>query len=233
MTESVRPDGRDDPVVSHEYRALARYLGAAPGAFELDLAIGSAPREIARRVLGEAGVDTRSGSRPYAVLAAFTTRPQKHWVESSWSDLARRLAARGFTPVLLGGPGDIPAAARIAAGEPALVNLAGRLKLDESAAAISEAALLVGVDTALTHMGIALRVPTVALFGSTTPYLHGTDGRTRVLHDHLPCSPCNRRPTCDGRFDCMRQLDVPRVLEATRQVIDAVPASKTQQPASR
>ncbi|HET8871796.1 MAG TPA: glycosyltransferase family 9 protein, partial [Aquabacterium sp.] len=86
------------------------------------------------------------------------------------------------------------------------------LKLDESVALISMCQQLIGVDTGLTHMGTALRLPTVALFGSTRPYLSSGTPTTQVMYDALPCSPCRRRPTCDGRFDCMKQLTVNRVL---------------------
>mgnify|MGYP000098901482 CR=1 FL=1 len=83
-------------------------------------------------------------------------------------------------------------------------------------AAIARAGLLIGVDTGLTHMGTALRVPTVALFGSTRPYLDALTTRTAVLYEALPCSPCRRHPTCHGAFDCMRQWSVDRVLAQAR-----------------
>jgi len=210
MHESVSCAEPDAPAeIGYEYRELARYLGAKPKAFKLDLAVGASPRTQAQRALAEAGV-----SGPYAVLAPFTTRPQKHWIESRWAELAAGLIAQGLTPVMLGGPADAEAAARIASGHGQIRNLVGQLKLDESVAAIADAALLIGVDTGLTHMGIALQVPTLTLFGSTAPYLRGPDARTRVLYDRLPCSPCHRNPTCHGRFDCMRGFEVPRVLAA-------------------
>ena len=210
MHETVQPAVDAAPLIGHEYRALARYLGAADADFKLDLAIGGAARQRARQALDQACV-----RGPYAVLAAFTTRPQKHWLESYWAELADGLLQQGLTPVLLGGPGDRQAAERIGALNPRIVSLVGRLELDESVAAIAGSALVVGVDTGLTHMGIALDIPTVALFGSTAPYLHGGHSRSVVLYDRLPCSPCHRNPSCNGRFDCMRQLDVARVLSAT------------------
>jgi heptosyltransferase-1 len=137
----------------------------------------------------EAGI----AGRPVAILAPFTTRPQKHWVEERWptgrSALGRRLPARD--PGRAGRPGR---AERIASQEPRIVNLTGRLKLDETVAAIAQGQLLIGVDTGLTHMGIALGLPTVALFGSTAPYLHAGTRRVRVLYKALPCSPCHRPP---------------------------------------
>jgi heptosyltransferase-1 len=151
-------------------------------------------------------------------LCPFTTRPQKHWFEDRWIGLAHRLRDSGFTPVLLGGPADREAAARIAKGMPGIANLVGALKLDESVAAIADASVLIGVDTGLTHIGSALGVPTVALFGSTCPYVDPVAPRGVVLYEKLACSPCRRNPTCNGRFDCMRALEVERVMSEALRV---------------
>ncbi|WP_374428815.1 glycosyltransferase family 9 protein [Ideonella dechloratans] len=212
--DCVRPAIPPGPerIISFEYRALAAAVGAMD--FQLDLAVGEAPRLRAAQILQEAGI----GARPVVILAPFTTRPQKHWVEERWPMLAAALWDAGYQPVILGGPGDRAAAERMASQEARLVNLAGRLKLDETVAAIAQAQLLIGVDTGLTHMGIALGLPTIALFGSTAPYLHAGTPRVQVLYKALPCSPCHRAPTCGGQFDCMKQISVAEVMTAAAQV---------------
>ena len=212
MTERVVP--RPDPLkpIATEYRALARHLGAT-GAYRMDLAVGEAPRAAAAIALAAAGV-----RGPYAVLCPYTTRPQKHWFDERWAALAQQLAANGLIPVLVGGPSDAALAPAIADHAPGLVNLVGRLKLDDTVAVIAGSALLIGVDTGLTHIGSALKVPTVALFGSTRPYLDARVPHTVVLYEALHCSPCRRHPTCDGRYDCMRAFDVNTVLRAVASV---------------
>lgn len=219
-TERLDPPKQGDPRIGAEYRALARHVGAADADYRLDLRFGDAVRAAARRALDEAGV-----TGPYAVLCPFTTRPQKHWFEDRWAELAQRLAADGLTPVLLGGPGDREAASRIHAAAPVALDLAGRLPLDVSVALIEGAALLVGVDTGLTHAGSAYRVPTIALFGSTRPYADPDAPRTVILYDALPCSPCRRNPTCGGRFDCMRAHTVERVHAQARTLLGLGPAA--------
>jgi heptosyltransferase-1 len=233
--EVVTPPPGADPVMGSEYRYLARYLGAPAGSFVHDLAVGQEPLARAQAALQAALQDALKeallhspavADRPLVILAPFTTRPQKHWVESNWSELADRLLSQGLQPVVLGGPADREAAQRIAAGRPGVLDFAGRLKLDESVALISKAQLLIGVDTGLTHMGSALRVPTVVLFGSTRPYREGPTPRTRILYDALPCSPCRRRPTCNGAFTCMTQLTVERVEEAAQGLLRSFPGGR-------
>jgi len=208
-----RPDPADR--MGSEYRQLAMHLGASDSSFQPDLAIGDRPRQEAQSLLALKGIQG-----PYVVLAPFTTRPQKHWFEDRWAELARRLMAHGLQVVMLGGPADQQASQRMAGLIPGLVDLTGLLPLDSSAAVVEGAALLIGVDTGLTHMGSALKRPTLALFGSTRPYLNGGTASTRVLHDALPCAPCRRHPTCDGRFDCMRDFTVDRVEHAALALLE-------------
>lgn len=216
--ERVEPPAGQDTRMGNEYRFLARYMGAADAAFIPDLALGTTASAQARERLTQAGA-----TGPFALLVPFTTRPQKHWVEANWAALAHALIADGLTPVMLGGPGDREAAARIHALAPALINLTGQLKLDESAAVVAQCRILIGVDTGLTHMGSALRRPTIALFGSTCPYTDSGSPDTRILYDALPCAPCRRRPTCGGRFDCMSGLTVNRVLQQIHGLIGTPP----------
>lgn len=218
--ERVQPPGGADVRIGAEYRFLSRYLGAADEHYRLDLAVGAGPLEQAWQALAERGVQGA-----YVVLCPFTTRPQKHWFEDHWVALAPGLLRLGLTPVILGGPDDQGAAERMVSQCPGLVNLAGRLRLDASVAAVSGASLLIGVDTGLTHMGSALAIPTLALFGSTRPYLDGGQPTTAVLYDQMDCSPCRRHPTCEGAFTCMRQFTVERVLLAAQALLDAKAAS--------
>ncbi|MFH1815410.1 MAG: glycosyltransferase family 9 protein [Pseudomonadota bacterium] len=217
MTRVV-PRGGDVARISSEYLHLAEQLELDTGDFMPALHV--APEADARAQALLAGCGLAPGR--YAVFAAFTTRPQKHWFEDAWQALAPQLAARtGLTPVLLGGPGDAQAAASIAAGAPGLINLVGRTKLPEAAALVRSAGLLVGVDTGLTHMGIAFSVPTVAIFGSTCPYTKTGRANARVIWLGMHCSPCRRRPTCGGAWTCLRDITPERVLQEVVKVRSA------------
>ncbi|WP_374335911.1 glycosyltransferase family 9 protein [Methyloversatilis sp.] len=217
MTRVV-PRGSDSARISSEYLHLAEQLELDTRDFLPTLHVPADADARAQALLAEHGL--RSGR--YAVFAVFTTRPQKHWFEDAWQALAQKLATQnGLTPVLLGGPADAGAAARIAAGAPGLVNLVGRTNLPEAAALVRGAGLLVGVDTGLTHMGIAFATPTVAIFGSTCPYTITGRTNARVIWLGLQCSPCRRRPTCGGAFTCLRDITPDRVLEEVARALAA------------
>ena len=196
-----------DKTFAAEYGYLAEALGLRAPQPALSLPAGSA---VAARAL----LDAHAVSGGYAVLAPFTTRPQKHWPEHSWATLARRLQAeRGLTPLLLGAAADRPAARRIA-GVSGAVDLTGHTDIGTAAALVATARQVVGVDTGLTHMGVAAGVPTVALFGSTCPYRSAPGRPLTVLTLDLPCSPCKRRPVCGGAYPCLSGIGVDDVMAA-------------------
>jgi heptosyltransferase-1 len=87
-------------------------------------------------------------------------------------------------------------------------------------------------------MGIAFNRPSVLLFGSTCPYTETGNANARVLYHPRPCSPCRRRPTCDGAFSCMRDIEVDEVISTlvelrARQHTEAVASDGVAQPMTR
>jgi heptosyltransferase-1 len=110
---------------------------------------------------------------PYAVLVHATSRRDKLWPEASWSALIEHFARTGMTVVLPWGDGEEAARSkRLAAGARCAL-VPERRALPPLAALLSGAAVVVGVDTGLTHLAAALGTPTVALFVATDPRLAG------------------------------------------------------------
>ncbi|MDB5969474.1 MAG: Heptosyltransferase [Hydrocarboniphaga sp.] len=209
--------GGDIRDIASEYRYLAQVLSGQP-APPPRLIVAGAARDAAVAALAEHGL--RPG---YVALCPFTTRPQKHWMEDYWPQLAGLLDGRQLA--IFGGPADAQAAARIGSAAPVpVVNLAGKTRLDQLPAYLQQAGVVIGVDTGLTHIGVAVQRPVVALFGSTCPYLQGAESPLTVLYDALACSPCKRHPTCDGRYDCLRGLTPLRVAAAARALLGSAAA---------
>jgi len=215
MTEVVPKGGRSERI-SSEYLYLAELMGLPTEGFLPRLYVHPGAEARALKVLAERGLQPGG----YALLAPFTTRPQKHWQEAGWRALAPALRQElGLPALMLGAAADAQAAAQIATPATGIVNLVGQTSLAEAVAVVKHAALVVGVDTGLTHMGIAFARPTVAIFGSTRPYLDAGRANARVIWLGLTCSPCRRRPTCHGAFTCLRDIGADRVLDEARRVM--------------
>lgn len=208
----------DRAKVSSEYLYLAQELGLETTEFRMEVPLSPEDRRFAREWLESEGLE-----EGYAVAIPFTTRPQKHWFEDRWARLLEGVEGElGLPSVVLGGPGDGEAFGRIAdESEASPRSLVGRTSLTQAAAVIQGASLVVGVDTGLTHMGIAFDRPTVTIFGSNIPYTEPPTDRARVLVHWLECSPCKGNPTCNGEYTCMRLIHPRDVLNAAREVMAA------------
>lgn len=108
-------------------------------------------------------------SKSYVALAPSSAFPLKRWPMDSWSQLISMFPNEKF--ILLGGPED-SFLKRLAEEYPnQVLNLAGKLSLLESAAAIQGSRTLVANDTGLLHVAEQLGCPTIALIGTGSFWL--------------------------------------------------------------
>ena len=142
----------------------------------------------------------------------------KIWPAPRVAALVQLLRGRGFVPVLLGGPRERALAREVNCGS---LDTTGN-SVGEALAILSLSALAVGGDTGLVHAARALGVPTVAVFGPTTPSVHHFGPRERAVSLGLDCSPCSAHGSrrCPlGHHRCLRDLDEDRVAAACQAVL--------------
>lgn len=101
---------------------------------------------------------------------------------------------------------------------PRVINLAGRTTIRELLALIESCNVLLTNDSGPMHIAAALKVPLVALFGSTSEVKTGPYGQGTIIHKHVECSPCYKR-TCPIDFRCMKRISVDEVYQA---IINAI-----------
>lgn len=217
----------DRAKVSSEYLFLAQELGLDTSEFRMEVSLS--PKD---RIFAAGWIQERLLEGGYAVAIPFTTRPQKHWFEDRWAHLMDRVQEEfGLPTVVLGGPGDREALGRIQRmADTEILSQVGETSLTEAAAIIEGATLVVGVDTGLTHMGLAFDRPTVTIFGSNIPYTEPPTNRGKVLVHWLECSPCKGNPTCNGDYTCLKLIHVEDVLGVAREVMANEAQEKAKMP---
>ncbi len=128
-------------------------------------------------------------------------RPAKRWPVDRYAALARRMAAHGMQPVIVGGPEDADAANQIQRDCPEVMSLIGRTSLLDLGGLARRAVAAVGNDTGPMHIAAAVGCRSVVLFSNASdPALCAQRG---------PDVTILRRPLLDG-------LDVDEVEAALR-----------------
>jgi len=203
--------------IASEYRFLADQLGLDTSDFRMEVHLHARDRAFVRTLMEGHGLEGG-----YAVAVPHASRPRKHWFEDRWAGLVEGLQRDlGLRTILLGGPADTVSGHRIrgqARCEP--LCLEGKTTLAEAAAVIEQAHLVIGVDTGLTHVAVALDRPTVGIFGARVPYTKTFKPNTRILTHWLDCVPCDGNPVCNGALTCVREISVGDVLRVAGEVLN-------------
>ncbi len=210
--------------VAGETHAVDRNWGAAgllgfsdePMAFPLMIDAGA--RDEARALLREIGVEAGAALAAIVPGARWET---KVWLPERFAETIDRLQADGGVRcVLVGGPEEAGLCKQIAElCQSRVGNLAGRTTLQQMAAVLERADVVLCHDSAPMHIATALGRPLVCLIGPTNPMRTGPYRRPEdVLRVPLACSPCYLRKLskCAHEHRCMTELSVDRVWEAVR-----------------
>jgi heptosyltransferase-1 len=101
---------------------------------------------------------------PYAVFFHGTARAAKQWPNSSWISIAAVLAKRGLLVLLPWGSDAEKTNAEQLASQMSNARVLPKLPLMEAVLLAQRAALVIGVDTGLTHIAAAFNRPTIELY---------------------------------------------------------------------
>jgi heptosyltransferase-1 len=116
---------------------------------------------------------THISDTPYVMGLHGTSRDSKLWPTEHWIDLAFALNQRKLKLVLpWASAAELTRAQTIAAAAPNVIVLP-KQSIAELAAIISQSKAAVGVDTGLSHLSVALNIPTLAIYTDTDPALTG------------------------------------------------------------
>jgi len=177
-----------------------------------------APGELKPRLAAAAVAPTAS---EFLVLAPGATWPTKQWPAAHWRQLITALVA-GDGPCLriLVPPGRAAEWGGLADGLPGhRIEVLPPMGLAAVKDLLAAARGLLSVDGGVMHMGVALGIPTLALFGPTDPgiwFPYQNMGPFRVLARAPHCHPCDLHQ-CDN-FICLPELTVAAVLAVVEQM---------------
>lgn len=120
-----------------------------------------------------------STARPCVALVHGSSRADKQWPAAHWLELAQRLDAAGYDVALLHGTDDEQRRSEALARAMSHAVVWPRLALDALTDALAGCAGVIGVDSGLSHIAVALDLPHVQVYNFDTAWRTGPINRTR------------------------------------------------------
>jgi len=143
-----------------------REMAALSLAYELD-----GPPDFGIRAEPPAGLPAR-----YAAIMPSASRPTKLWPEDAWRTVLQRLAVAGYAPLVFAGTEEESARAQRLIQGIAGAQALPRMGLADVAGVLAGAAVVVGLDSGLTHLAGALGRPTIGIYADYDPALAPVTG---------------------------------------------------------
>lgn len=147
--------------------------------------------------------------------------PSKRWPEEAYAAFANHYIAKGWQVWIFGSAKDTQVAKQIQTQtQHQAIDLTGRTSLGDAIDLMSLAKLVATNDSGLMHIAAALKIPLVAIYGSTSPgFTPPLSDSVRIVKENIGCSPCFKRTCPLMHHQCMKQLSVDTVLQAAHSLV--------------
>ena len=215
------PENKAKQHLVKTYKKLLSPLGVKESETPPKLYLKEEEIKGAYDILSKYGVEkghTIVGINPGAAFGS-----AKCWIPERFSEVAKKLSAKrsDVKVVFFGDESTAQLVKTICSELPKeVVNLAGLTSIRELMSLIKVCDVFLTNDSGPMHVGDALEVPLVALFGSTNDVATGPYRQGKVIHKRVECSPCYKR-TCPIDFKCMKNIHTEEVYSEILQILES------------
>ena len=152
----------------------------------------------------------------------------KRWIDDYFAQTADYFLERGYGVAFFGGPMDEELVracrAKMRHGDHAMLQtFTGRVTLAELAALLKKCALFITTDSGPMHVGVAMNVPIVTMFGaSPVPGFYPYDAKDILLKTPEACHPCGKHECPRAgkeNMACMKNIPVKEVLRYAEELL--------------
>ena len=153
----------------------------------------------------------------------------KRWLPEYFAVCADKLLTLGYGVIFLGGPMDralVQSCVRMMDLQKSskLKIFTGNLSLGEVAAVLRRCALFITTDSGPMHIGVAMNVPIVTMFGSSpVPGFYPYDAKDVLIKTPEACHPCGIHDCPKSGADnmaCMKNIPADMVMKYALELLD-------------
>jgi len=196
---------------------LLKPLGVTDADREPEMFVSSEDKDYANRMFEEKGLASKS---PIIGMFPGAGWRLRRWPAERFAAVGDMAAERfGASVVVFGGPGEADIVDMVVRNmKMPVVPMKDSMTLRQLGAMIGKCDLFVSNDTGPMHISVAVKTPTIALFGPGNHVKFQPIGEKHALIRHnVPCSPCKQfTDKCKDNI-CMKMITVEEVWEAVRE----------------
>ena len=221
---------KNEHFIKHQVEAhfdvLRRFLGVEKiDDAGLEMVIPEAARQKADRLWQES-FTKEAKVVAFNIGASWLT---KRWLKEYFAECADRLIRRGYHVAFFGGPMDLELVESCIEDmqereSHQLKVFTGKVSLGVLAGLLRRCCLFLTTDSGPMHVGVAMNVPIVTMFGASPvtgfcPY----DGKDILVKTPAPCHPCRIHECPKAGAEnlmCMRDIPVDTVMECVDELLE-------------
>ena len=200
---------------------ISLYIGSTiKGTFTNKLVFSSEEKIEAQNILEDNGFI--SGEKLIGISPAAAYGSSKEWPADNYIDLINRLSEeiKNSRFVIFGSKNDEKKVKDISDSVSVpLITITDKYTLREAISVIRECDIFIGNDSGLLHTADASCIPSIGLFGPTSPETTSPPGElTETIYKSVECSPCSFRE-CPIDHKCMNEISVEEIFNRIVKVI--------------
>ncbi len=226
LTDWVK-DPEPEHCVRHEVRRqldLVATIGCHADDERMSLHVPEKALASVKDILQQLGITQQ---RPWVVIHPGATAASRRYAPEKFAVVARSLIQdMGIAVIFTGTEPERELVTAIQAAMGVVSHsLVGCLNLNELAALLSLAPLLISNNTGPVHIAAAVGTPVVDLYALTNPQHTPWGVPNRVLFHDVPCKNCYKSICPEGHQNCLQLVTPESVVDAACELLNSPPAS--------
>lgn len=197
-------------IVEEHHLIMDQVTGTKVHREKIQFSVSADQSQAAQARLTQAGFDFNKTTLGISPGANWYT---KRWPIENFIDIARRAHASGLQVLTMGNSSETSLGKELAQKVPTVSIFDA--PLDELGALIQSTSIYLGNDSGPMHIARGLGVPTVAIFGSTSPKQFNFD-TNQFIYTSENCSPCHfygRKACPKQHLNCLSNISADQVWE--------------------
>ena len=154
--------------------------------------------------------------KPILALHPFSRWSYKEWLTKNYIRLINHIGSRyPVSIVVSGAPQERDRVSEIVSESSVdAYNFAGKTSIGELPAVLKNCSLLIGIDSAAVHIAAAVGIPTITIFGPSSPVSWAPRGKKhRIIQKDMPCVPCRQKGCNNSEVSrCLNELEPEEVI---------------------